>query len=169
MTFEDTMYEPEKKPSGNPDMKAVGLANKGKTYKLKSTKMDVKFQSGKYYLPGDMEIADVVITVNRDELADFVADGAKWEQLEQYYQVSQTNLKEHFSIAYAQARAKLEMELLKAMKENAKTGSAAMQKWLSQQWLGMSEELTVQEEEVDIGSIDEKLQQLLNKAFNLDK
>jgi len=152
--------------SGNPSMSDVGKSNKGKKYKLQNTPIEIKFSMREYYLPGDMEISEVSITINRDELAAFVSNGAKWEQLENYYQVSQTNLKEHFNLVYNQATAKLQMELLASMKETAITGTSSMQKWLSQQWLGMSEVVKPTVEET---LTEEQINEQLNAIFNKGK
>ena len=120
----------------------------------------VRFSSKKYKLPGDLEIGKPMLDIRTADLQDRVRNGANWEDLEWHYLVSQTNLKEHFELAYNQAQAQLRMTLKKDMIENK-----AQQKWLSQQFLGMKESPTTTNpgEQLTEEQINEQLSAIFNK------
>lgn len=169
MTFEDTKYIPDTpvKKRGNPAMGEIGKKNKGPSPGPRTNTISkIKFKARSYHLPGDIVIGLPAVTIDRDELAEFVTNGAKWGQIENYYQVSQTNLKEHFEYVYNQARAKLEMKLLSGMVKAADEGSASLSKWLSIQWLDMKDApaLTPQS---DLS--EEEITKQLNAIFNKNK
>ena len=161
MSFEDTMYTPseednkesteEYKIGGSPGAKKNTLAN-------------INFLSGSYYLPGDLVVGLPYVTIKREEFKELVRNGAKWSQLENYYQISVTYLKPHFEHVYNQAQAELEIRLLKSMSKNAEEGNASLLKWLSQNWLGMSE-VTKEDSTPQLSEdqINEQLSALLNK------
>ena len=105
------------------------------------------------------------VTINEDEIKEAAGKGVTFEQLEQYYCVDKETLKKHFYIMYNRERAKLEINVLDGMVTSALGGSDSMLKWLSQNWLKMTDKTTTEiiTPDMDIGEIDEKLAKLMSK------
>lgn len=126
----------------------------------------MKLEAGKYYLPGDMTRGQVDVEVDEVEFNELVRRGAKWEQLEHYYQVSKTILLMHFEGLYNKSQAELQIELIAAMRNVAIADrNPQMLKWLSQNWLGMSDQsrVVVQTEQLSPEEVDRQLKVLLRK------
>ena len=109
----------------------------------------------------------VVITEHEIQIA--AESGVTWTQLERYYTVDQETLKRHFLILYEKHRATLEINILNAMVTSAVSGNPAMMKWLSANYLNMSErttETTITEEQpTDENQVNLKIKQLMDKLI----
>jgi hypothetical protein len=105
------------------------------------------------------------VTINEDEIKEAAGKGVTWEQMENYYVVDKETLKKHFFILYNRERAKLEINVLDGMVTSALGGSDAMLKWLSVNWLHMTDK-TITEivtPDYDAAEVDEKIAKLMKK------
>jgi hypothetical protein len=117
-----------------------------------------------FYKKPNGEPGGLSLRIHGQEIADYVENGAKWEQLAHLYQISEEDLKLNFSEVYNRARARLEVRLLANMIASSEE-SPAMSKWLSIQWLGMKGEPAPPEltEQLSGEEIDTQLNNLLGK------
>ncbi len=130
---------------------------------------NITLKANSYYLPGNLVIGKPAKHIKANEFRELVLKGAKWQQLEKFYLVSQDDLKPHLELTYDQAEAELQIELLGAMvatATNKKEPNAQAQKWLSQNWLGMSERAVTKEPEqvLSEAEIDMQLANLISNA-----
>jgi hypothetical protein len=106
------------------------------------------------------------VTIDDAEIKEAAMKGVTWEQLEQYYMVDKETLKKHYFIMYSKERAKLEINVLDGMVNSALGGSDAMLKFLSINWLKMTERSITEIVSVDtpdVAELDEKIAKLLSK------
>jgi hypothetical protein len=92
--------------------------------------------------------------------------GTTWEQLEQYYTVDKDCLKLYFSLPYSKAQAQLQINILDTMVECAVIEkNAVLLKWLSSNWLGMSEKVATVQPTVPVSEdeVNERLKALFEK------
>lgn len=105
--------------------------------------------------------------IDTDEVEIAAKRGVSWTQMSAHFNVDEATLKKHFYINYMQARAMLEINVLSAMVDSALDGNPQMQKWLSSNWLGMTERTTpiiVQDvNDLDVTELDAKIHRLQNK------
>ena len=130
------------------------------------TKETVIFKAREHYLPGDLDKGEIERTVSGEELFELAKRGAKWEHLEMYYLVSKTHLVEHFNLEYMQAWGELQIEISAAMVHLAlKTQNPSVLKWLSQQWLGMSDSMKLVQPPAELSpkEVDAQLLEMTKK------
>ena len=105
--------------------------------------------------------------IDTDDIETAAKRGVSWTQLSAHLNIDETTLQKHFYIYYMQARAMLEINVLSAMVDSALDGNPQMQKWLSSNWLGMTERTTpivIQDErDLDVSELDNKIARLQNK------
>jgi hypothetical protein len=87
--------------------------------------------------------------------------------LEQYYTIDADSLKQYLMLPYSKAQAQLQINILDVMVEAAvEEKNTVLLKWLSTQWLGMSEK-TVPQNANDVPvseeTVNQKLAALLEK------
>lgn len=115
------------------------------------------------YLP----IKKPTVEIDVEEIRMAASKGITWEQLEAYYNVDKETLKKNFYLIYTKERAKLEINLLNSMVSTALMGDTPMQKWLSANWLKMTDKSTTTiieaASETDPKELDEKIDRLLKK------
>lgn len=105
------------------------------------------------------------VTIDDDEIKQAAMKGVTWEQLEKYYCIDKESLKKQYFIMYQRERAKLEINVLDGMVNSALAGSDTMLKWLSVNWLSMTDKTTTEivTPDMDVAELDEKLAKLLSK------
>jgi hypothetical protein len=92
--------------------------------------------------------------------------GVSWEQLENHYMVDIDTLKRYLTLPYEKGRALLQINVLDAMVgEAVDKKNVVMLKWLSANWLGMSEKTVAQPPQapVDEQDVNDKLTALIEK------
>lgn len=107
------------------------------------------------------------VTILEQDIINGAEAGTTWSQLERYYTVDQETLKKHFLIIYEKHRATLEINILGSMVRQAISGNTMMLKWLSANYLNMSERTTdttiTEEQPTDEKLVNQKIEQLINK------
>jgi len=145
-----------------------GCASFGQSGKRLNTSAQVTFKRNLYYLPGGIELGLEGVTIHRDEIFELACVGIQWEQIENLYQVSQDNIKQHYSSIYNKGKATFEIAILKQMNEKALGGDTSMAVFMSKNRLRMAEKI----EQVNSDAIPKpeevrsKLDALLNKHLN---
>lgn len=156
---------PLKNNRGNPNMQAVGKAAKNNTGPRINVPARYKFKRNTYHLPGDLEIGVANVVILRDDIKMLAMDSNTWETIENFYQVSQTEIKKIFESTYNQGKAIFDINLNRAMTNKANKGDSSQMIWMSKNRLGMSDKTQVLDPPIPTNptEIKNKLQALLKK------
>ena len=109
------------------------------------------------------------IIIDESDISMAARKGVTWTQLSRYYLCDEDTLKTYFMGLYTKARASFEISMLGAMADVALSGNPVILKWLSANFLGMSDKITSTTIEtdpklLDLAEIDQKLTKLLSKG-----
>ena len=96
------------------------------------------------------------------------AHGSTWDHLEALYMVDVETLQRHLTLPYRKGQSELQVTVLDSMVKSAVDDkNPQMLKWLSSNWLGMTEKVTAVpiEPAVDEQSLHSELQALYQKHY----
>lgn len=135
------------------------------------TKQSITFEPSDYRYPQWLPLnshptVKPTVQIKLEEITYAAEHGVTWEQLEQYYTVDVSSLKEYCSLEYSKGQGTLQINVIDAMVKSAvDEKSPVMLKFLANNWLGMTDKVTTEtlSPTVDEQSLNDKLQSLMLK------
>ena len=134
------------------------------------TKITLTFEPDDYkypqWLPFDSQpTVKPTVKITVADITYASQNGVSWEQLEALYGIDKEALQRHLTLVYNKGQAELQVRVLDSMVKSATVeGNATTQKFLAQNWLGMTEKVVPVPvtQTVDEDSLNSKLQSLMN-------
>src|ERR1035437_8980330 len=110
---------PAKKKRGNPNINSTVKASGPRI----NEPAHVDFKKEQYYLPGGIEKGLAGVTIHRDEIFELGLIAATWEDIEDFFCVSQDDIKKYYDRVYRKGLATYKITKYKKMNELGNAGS----------------------------------------------